>query len=128
MVWCIFKFSLRLTEVIQTASSLSFARKSTKGRTETNKQKRTASSAGVGKENVFRRSLAFSATRLSTSLFVSVLSRRFSSKEVSLEAKKNLTYATYLNGVNNTLTFLPQTTPLSPAHGLMLQQQKMNVV
>lgn len=64
------------------------------------------------------------ATRLSMPLFVCVLSRKFSSEEVSLEATKNLTNETYLNGINDTLTFLPQTTPLSPAHGLMLRQQQ----
>ena len=80
------------------------------------------------KENVSRRSLAFSVTHFWTPLFVSDLYRRFSSKEVSQEATKNLTNETYLNGVDDTLTFLPQATPLSPAHGLMLQQQKMNVV
>ena len=104
----------------QTISHSSNEKKSeTKSRGETQVAR---ASEDERKENVSRRSLAFSVTHFWTPLFVSDLYHRFSSKGVGQEATKNLTNETYLNGVDDTLTFLSQTTPLSPTHGLMLQQ------
>lgn len=80
------------------------------------------------KESVFKTRAAGGSRFRHSSLHASVRLRSFphifERRSQSRSDKISNYFETYLNGVNDTLTFLPQTTPLSPAHGLIIQQQQ----